>query len=62
MKCPYRQSALLQTEQTSHDLVDEETGVSKGHTTVTKVIYEYCDCLEDGCAVWRDGECHYNSW
>mgnify|MGYP007069884314 CR=1 FL=1 len=60
MKCPYKQSTLTQADRTVYDLIDEETGVSKGSGTLIQTTYEYCDCIEDECAVWYDGRCHYN--
>lgn len=59
MKCPYRTSRLKHIEQTSHNLIDEETGVSKGSATIITEDYEYCDCLKEECAVYYEGKCHY---
>lgn len=56
----HKQSLLTQVEHTNHELINEETGVSKGYGTVIQTKYEYCECIEDNCAVWSDGKCYYN--
>jgi hypothetical protein len=58
--CPYKQSLLTQVEHTNHELINEETGVSKGYGTVIQTKYEYCECIEDNCAVWSNGKCYFN--
>ena len=60
MKCPYNQKSLKHIEHTENQIIDDETGVCKGHCTTKKKKYEYCDCIKEDCAVYYDGKCHYN--
>lgn len=59
MKCPYFSLGTTRIVDTN-EKIDEESGADMGYTQKTKEIYEMRDCLEDRCAVWRDGWCHYN--
>lgn len=59
MKCPYMQSGLIHSEKLEHDLISEETGVTKGHKVVITEKFVYSDCLQEECAAYHDGKCCY---
>lgn len=60
MECPYKTSRIKHIEQTENLLIDEETGVTKGVCVTFIEDHKYCDCIEEECAVYYDGKCHYN--
>ena len=47
--------------QYTNELADEESGVIKGYQHIVKDTFRMMECPRDGCAVWRDGICHYAS-
>lgn len=58
MKCPYivRQTVQMNTNIFSYD----ENGAQTKHTHKLIEQSELQDCLQEECAVWRDGKCQYN--
>ena len=58
MKCPYKQEKTVQTTTTENNLIDEETGVYKGTSTILVEKYFYPDCIKEECAAWN-GRCEY---
>lgn len=59
MICPYNRRVQTQVYQLVNDLVDEENGVSRGNQYVLRDEFEMMECPREGCAVWRNGACHY---
>lgn len=56
MICPYIQSFAL----TEHvNVLDIEKNFIK--KTFTATVWKSKECEKENCAVWRDGECCYNS-
>lgn len=55
MICPYNQNSHYQEVQNIWNEEDEK--VSK---TIIKEVWGNSVCLEEKCAVWRDGRCRYN--
>lgn len=52
MICPYRTKSIKHVETTEQNLVDEETGITRGSVTVLKETYDYCKCEMENCAVF----------
>lgn len=59
MICPYRQKSTKHVEQHQNDLVDEETGVTRGTKVTFIENFEYCECEKDNCGAWHKGKCCY---
>lgn len=59
MICPYRQKSTKHVEQHCNDLVDEETGVTRGTKVTLIENFEYYECEEESCAAWQNGKCCY---
>lgn len=56
MKCPYAVNRHF-VSQTTYDYNEE--GVETFRQTIEDNTAEFVDCLQDGCAAWRDGRCEY---
>lgn len=61
MICPYNRAEQTQIMQYTNELADEKSGVIKGYQHIVKDTFRMMECPRDGCAVWRDGICHYAS-
>ena len=59
MICPYWMASEVRVAQSTNDIVNEESGVSKGSQEVTVHRYTPMECKRGGRAAWRDGACHY---
>lgn len=56
MKCPYT-CCVQDVTQTLFEY--DEDGKLKIDTLISKQTPEYIDCIEEECAVYYDGKCHY---
>lgn len=59
MICPYWMASEIQVVQSTNDIMNEETGVSRGSQEITTRRYTPMECKREGCAAWREGACHY---
>lgn len=57
MICPYNQ--VFAYHEQINILNEENPEWMKKHINVD--IYKNMECLQEKCAVWRNGKCNYNS-
>ena len=55
MICPYNQNSHYQEIEYVYDEDEERT-----NKTIVKEIWGNSPCLQEKCAVWREGRCRYN--
>lgn len=58
MKCPYMKSVETHVQIWCQDGRDSDEKTTS--CTVDQWQYDLMNCLQEDCAAWHNGRCHYN--